>query len=149
MVLGACYLLWMLRKVVFGPLIEPAHQVDGGAVAANHGPGHETCSPVGWHEIAGLTPLMFLIVAIGVFPRPFLEQIRPAVARLDDNLQAQLALASVPREVPIVIPSRPRSLSGEGGGSAPVMKGGGRSGAGGGRSAPKSSAASAKESPKQ
>ena len=24
MILGACYLLWMLRKVLFGPLREPA-----------------------------------------------------------------------------------------------------------------------------
>ena len=48
-----------------------------------------TVAPVGWHEIAGLTPLMFLIVAIGVFPRPFLSQIRPAVARIDQNVQAQ------------------------------------------------------------
>jgi NADH-quinone oxidoreductase subunit M len=149
MVLGACYLFWMLRKVVFGPLIEPAHHDDAGAVAANHAPGHDACSPVGWHEIAGLTPLMVLIVAIGVFPRPFLEQIRPAVARLDDNVQAQLALASVPREVPIVIPSRPRSLSGGTGGGAPVTKGGGRPGARTGRPAPKTSPASAKESPKQ
>jgi hypothetical protein len=151
MILGACYLFWMLRKVVFGPLIEPAHHVDGGAVAAKHAPAHETCSPVGWHEIAGLTPVMVLIVAIGVFPRPFLEQIRPAVARLDDNLQAQLALARVPREAPIVIPSRPRNLSGAGAGGAPATKakGGGRSGGRGGGPAPKSSATSSKEIPKQ
>ena len=36
--------------------------------------------PVGWHEIAGLTPLMVLIVLIGVYPRPFFDRIRPAVA---------------------------------------------------------------------
>ena len=23
MILGACYLLWMVRKVLFGPLLEP------------------------------------------------------------------------------------------------------------------------------
>ena len=30
MVLGACYLLWMLRSVVFGPLREPAHEAATG-----------------------------------------------------------------------------------------------------------------------
>ena len=36
-----------------------------------------------------MTPLLVLIVLIGVFPRPFLNQIRPAVARIDQNVQAQ------------------------------------------------------------
>ncbi len=44
---------------------------------------HEAIAPIGWHEIAGMTPLMVLIVLIGVFPRPFLDQIRPAVARIE------------------------------------------------------------------
>ena len=42
-----------------------------------------------------MTPLMVLIVLIGVFPRPFLNQIRPAVARLNQNVQAQLAEAVI------------------------------------------------------
>ena len=45
--------------------------------------------PVGWHEIAGLTPVMFLIVAIGIYPRPILEQMRPALARIDEVAQFQ------------------------------------------------------------
>ena len=49
---------------------------------------HAAIPPLGWHEIAGLTPLMFLIVVIGVYPRPFLEQMRPAVARIDRTTQA-------------------------------------------------------------
>ena len=34
MILGACYLFWMLRSVVFGPLREPAHEAAIGAIAA-------------------------------------------------------------------------------------------------------------------
>jgi NADH-quinone oxidoreductase subunit M len=94
MVIGACYLLWMLRLVVFGPLREPAHEaVGGGGSLSDHGPVHDAVAPIGWHEIAGMTPLLTLIVLIGVFPRPFLDQIRPAVGRIDQNVQAQLALA--------------------------------------------------------
>jgi NADH-quinone oxidoreductase subunit M len=150
MVLGACYLLLMLRKVVFGPLIEPAHQVATGAAPAPHASAHATCAPVGWHEIAGLTPLMVLIVAIGVFPRPFLEQIRPAVARLDDNLQSQRALANQPSQVPGAIPPGSiRSSRGGGGGGTPVRNSGARPSPSTGSPVPKSTAASAKEVPKR
>jgi NADH-quinone oxidoreductase subunit M len=79
MILGAYYLLWMLQCVIFGPLREPHGH--------GHGHGHDDDSdhapgsirPVSWHEIAGLAPLMVLIVAIGVYPRPFLDRIRPSV----------------------------------------------------------------------
>ena len=33
---------------------------------------------MGWYEIAGLTPLMVLIVLIGVLPGPFLDRLRPS-----------------------------------------------------------------------
>jgi len=72
MILGAYYLLWMLQRVLFGPLREP-HQ-------HGHDAEHATVRPVGWHEIAGLTPIMVLIVVIGVYPKPFLDRISPAVA---------------------------------------------------------------------
>ncbi len=74
MVLGAYYLLLMLQKVVFGPLKEPGH--DG------HGPsehGHGPIRPIGWHEIAGLAPLMVLIVLLGLYPGPIFRRIRPTV----------------------------------------------------------------------
>lgn len=73
MILGAYYLLSMLQRVVFGPLKEPGH--DG------HGhDDHGSVRPIGWHEVAGLTPLLALIVGIGVYPRPFFDRIRPSVA---------------------------------------------------------------------
>ncbi len=148
MVLGACYLLWMLRKVIFGPLREPAHQEPAGTVPSHHATGHDACPAVGWHEIAGLSPIMALIVAIGVFPRPFLEQIRPAVARLDDNLQSQLALANEPRALPPVYPIGPIG-SGRGGGGVPVSKTAGQPNRSAGSRAAKKSATSAKETPKR
>jgi NADH-quinone oxidoreductase subunit M len=80
MILGAFYLLWMLRRLIFGPLHEPA---------GDHDHGHVECRPIGWHEIAGLAPLMFLIVAIGVYPKSIFEQIQPAVQTVVRNLQTQ------------------------------------------------------------
>ena len=99
MILGAAYLLWMLRKVVFGPLHEPEVHVHGEGsmdAIASHG----VIRPIGWHEIAGLAPLMALIVLIGILPGPFLDRIRPSVGEIDKNLQAQRrvmkAVAGIP-----------------------------------------------------
>ena len=94
MILGACYLFWMLRTVVFGPLREPVHEAAIGGSLSDHAPAHDVIAPIGWHEIAGMTPILVLIVGIGIFPRPFLNQIRPAVARIEQNLQGQIARAS-------------------------------------------------------
>jgi hypothetical protein len=101
MILGAFYLLWMLRRVIFGPLREPTshdnhaggttgppHQ-PAGAGAHDHDHGHMSCPPVGWHEIAGLAPLMFMIVAVGVYPRPIFEQIQPATRAIVQNIEDQ------------------------------------------------------------
>jgi NADH-quinone oxidoreductase subunit M len=105
MILGAYYLFTMLRRICFGPLREPAvhGHGHGHAVAAtlpplsggsddhvdhadHGGHGHDahghapTARPIGWHEVAGLTPLMALIVLIGVWPSPFFDRMRPSVA---------------------------------------------------------------------
>jgi NADH-quinone oxidoreductase subunit M len=80
MVLGAYYLLVMLQRVLFGPLREPVGHDD------EHGEGHAHGSapvrPVGWHEIAGLAPLMILIVAIGVYPKPIFDRISPPLRQI-------------------------------------------------------------------
>jgi NADH-quinone oxidoreductase subunit M len=124
MVLGACYLLWMIREVLFGPLVEPAAQAAGAAHPAEGAAAHSAegaaahpaegaaahpaegapvitaPAAVGWHEIAGLTPLMFLIVAIGIYPGPILEQMRPALARIDQTAQFQRDQAEKQFKVP-------------------------------------------------
>ncbi len=75
---GGVVLLWMLQRVIFGPLREPhGHDPHGPSAGPHPGAG---IRPVGWHEIAGLSLLMVLIVVIGVYPRPFFDRIRPAVA---------------------------------------------------------------------
>ena len=98
MVLGACYLFWMLRKVLFGPLKEPSPHASPGATISPGSLLHSMIAPVGAHEIAGLAPVMFLIVAIGVYPRPVLEQMKPTLAKINQNTQATRAgaIAVVP-----------------------------------------------------
>jgi NADH-quinone oxidoreductase subunit M len=99
MILGAAYLLLMLKKVLFGPLVEPSdhshsHGLETASSTSSEGSlgglhAAEPIRPVGWHEIAGLTPLMVLIVLIGVFPGYFLDRIQPSVAAINQTLQAQ------------------------------------------------------------
>jgi NADH-quinone oxidoreductase subunit M len=107
MILGACYLLWMIRNVVFGPLREPAADHEH----AERGNDHGAVRPVGWHEIAGLAPLMALIVLIGVVPGPFLDRIRPTSGEIDKNLQSQrgsrqvaVATTTIPQRTIIAAP---------------------------------------------
>jgi NADH-quinone oxidoreductase subunit M len=102
MILGAYYLLWMLQRVIFGPLREPhahSHHVGDSHAAA--------IRPVGWHEIAGLGPLMIMIVLIGVYPRPFMDRINPAIVLIARQYPGDEALnagtvdeAAAPAPVP-------------------------------------------------
>jgi len=88
MILGAYYLFQLLQRIVFGPLHEPGgHTQPHGHVPAHGGnepakPVHAPIRPIGWHEIAGLAPLMILIVAIGVYPKPIFRSIGPAIHEL-------------------------------------------------------------------
>ena len=63
-ILGAIYMLWMFRRVVFGPLTNPAN---------------EKLTDLNGREIGLLAPILFLIVLMGVYPQPFLQRMQPAV----------------------------------------------------------------------
>jgi NADH-quinone oxidoreductase subunit M len=132
MILGAFYLLWMLQKVIFGELREPvAHAAAGVPAMSGNGGGdvhaEGAVRPVGWHEVAGLAPLMFLIVVIGVYPRPIFDQIRPAVDAIDRNVQTQRAraregAAARPAGLPVGGISARRGPSGKAAPAAPLGK---------------------------
>ena len=64
-ILGAVYMLWMYRRVIFGPLKNPAN---------------EKLTDLNARELVVLAPIVILIVLMGVYPRPFLQRIEPAVA---------------------------------------------------------------------
>ena len=76
MLLGAWYMLTMLRRVFFGPLHEPHHD----------GEGH--VSDLNGREIATLAPIAVLCIFLGVYPKPFLDTVKPEVqfvAKLADE----------------------------------------------------------------
>lgn len=89
MILGAYYLLWMIQRVLFGPLKEPAEHGEALAGANGHDGSHAKSAvrPVAFHEILGLTPLMILIVFLGVYPKPVLNRIHAPVALLRQRIE--------------------------------------------------------------
>jgi NADH-quinone oxidoreductase subunit M len=66
-VLGAWYMLTMVRQVFFGPVKEPHHE------------GHGRISDLNGRELAALLPIAGLCLALGVFPKPFFDTVRPEI----------------------------------------------------------------------
>ena len=70
-VLAALYLLWAFQRVFHG---EPDE--DNAAMA-----------DMNWREGLVMAPLLVLIVFLGVYPKPMLDRIEPAVARLVSHVE--------------------------------------------------------------
>jgi NADH-quinone oxidoreductase subunit M len=63
-ILGAIYMLWMFRRVIFGPLTHAENQ---------------KLSDLNGRELLILAPIVALIVLMGVYPQPFLSRMKPSV----------------------------------------------------------------------
>lgn len=70
-ILAAVYLLWAYQRVFHGAAGDP-----GSNGAANPVP------DIRWREAAALAPILVLIVFLGIYPRPVLDRISPAVEAL-------------------------------------------------------------------
>jgi len=76
-VLGAWYLLWMVKRVFFGPLKEPAR----------HG---EPIRDLSLREIGALAPLVVVVIWIGVYPGFFFSRMAADVDPIADVASAWL-----------------------------------------------------------
>jgi NADH-quinone oxidoreductase subunit M len=63
-ILGAVYMLWMYRRITFGPLTNPANA---------------KLKDLSARELFLLAPILLLIVLMGVYPQPFLQRMGPAI----------------------------------------------------------------------
>lgn len=70
-VIAAIYLLWAYQQVFHG---KPDRD-------------HKKTRDLSWTERAAIAPLIVLIVFLGVYPKPVLERITPAVNRLVDRVE--------------------------------------------------------------
>ena len=79
-VLAAIYLLWAYERIFTGPITNPAN---------------EGLHDLGLREIAIIVPLIVLVLAIGVYPKPVFDRIQPSV-----DLILERIVATTPYEVP-------------------------------------------------
>jgi NADH-quinone oxidoreductase subunit M len=66
-ILAACYMLWMLQRVIFGKLDKSEN---------------ENLKDLNIREKLVLIPLIILIFWIGVYPKPFFVRMEPAVKNI-------------------------------------------------------------------
>ncbi|MFO1055244.1 MAG: NADH-quinone oxidoreductase subunit M [Planctomycetota bacterium] len=74
-IVGAAYLLWMVKRVVYGPL---RHEQ------------HARFSDCDARELTAALPLVALIVALGVWPSPLVDALRPSAEYLAEHVRSAL-----------------------------------------------------------
>jgi len=89
MIVAAIYLLYMVGKIVWGPLVEPAGHGHDHAHGDSEADSHHLPRDLTAREIGTLFPLAVLCLALGVYPQPALDALRApvnsAVALVWDN----------------------------------------------------------------
>ena len=75
-ILGAVYLLWMYRRVFFGPLSHSANRA---------------LTDLSAREILVMAPIVVLILWMGLYPKPFLDRITPSADAYAGHLLARVA----------------------------------------------------------
>ena len=63
-ILGAIYMLWMFRRVIYGQITNPAN---------------EKLQDLNGRELLILAPIVVLIIVMGVYPKPFLDRMTSSI----------------------------------------------------------------------
>ncbi len=79
-VLGAAYSLWLFQRMMFGALDKPENQ---------------KVNDMNRREIAYMAPLVLFMFWIGLYPKPFIQVIEPAVAKILQRVDAGRKLVKV------------------------------------------------------
>lgn len=70
-IFAAVYLLWMIQRVFFGKVTNDKNK---------------GLADLSWREIGLVAPLVFLMVYMGVYPRPFLDESKVAVTAIQQRV---------------------------------------------------------------
>jgi len=79
-ILGAAYMLWLFQRMMFGPLDKPENQ---------------KLMDLNQREIGYMIPLVVFMFWIGLFPKPFIRVMEPAVAKIVGRLNRGRPLAEL------------------------------------------------------
>lgn len=120
MIVAAMYLLYMLGKIVWGPLVLPEghgdHENAGhhehGAHPTGHAPehaGHSTLPiDLSRREIGILLPLAVLCIALGVYPKPVMDALNGPIAQTVRCIEnARLPRVALPQDNELMSPTTP------------------------------------------
>lgn len=75
-ILSAAYMLWALQRILYNPLDKPSN---------------ETLTDLNWREIGLLAPLLFLILWMGVYPKPVLSRMEASAANFVQQVEMRAA----------------------------------------------------------
>jgi NADH-quinone oxidoreductase subunit M len=109
-VLGAWYMLWLVQRLLFGPLREPqSHAADAkGHEPASHAHHAPAIRDLNFREMAALLPLAVFVFWIGLAPATFLQPIAPSVEQMagpiDAEFQKHFAASAVRAWAPLAPP---------------------------------------------
>jgi len=73
-IFAAVYLLWMVQRVFFGRVTNPKNR---------------SLADLSWREIGLIAPLLFLMVYMGVYPRPFLDRSDASIKQIQERVVHQ------------------------------------------------------------
>jgi NADH-quinone oxidoreductase subunit M len=91
LILGAVYMLWMFRRVIFGPLTRPENK---------------RLQDLNARELLIMAPIVALIIIMGVYPQPFLSRMKPSI---DFTLKKIFAVHSAPAAATAALDGESRS----------------------------------------
>jgi NADH-quinone oxidoreductase subunit M len=84
-VLGAVYMLWMFRRVVYGPLSRPENQ---------------QLQDLSLREVIVIAPIVGLIVFMGIYPQPFLSRMKSSTELVIQRVESQTLATPVIQSEP-------------------------------------------------
>jgi NADH-quinone oxidoreductase subunit M len=79
MILAAIYILYLVGKIVFGPIKIPSHGHDAAHAGGHH---HHAVSDLDLREIVTLAPIAIVCLFIGLYPQPLLQALEAPINQL-------------------------------------------------------------------
>ena len=90
-ILSAVYMLWMFQRVMFGELDNPKNQ---------------KLLDLNAREIGIMVPLIIMIFVMGIYPKPFIDKMDPAIKKLVTQVRpASMNVKKAPEAMPQAVPA--------------------------------------------
>lgn len=95
-ILSAVYMLWMFQRVMFGELDNPKNQ---------------KLMDLNSREVAIMIPLIIMIFVMGLYPKPFIDKMEPAVKKLVSHVRTAAPSAKLTSGAAPALPAAQGAMS--------------------------------------